>query len=151
MKVNEFMTNDVITCNENSTVGEVAEIMFSNDIGAVPVVNNDGDVTGIISESNFICEETSVPHAMVNLKILLGVKFHSSDIEDVYRKTSSRKVKDVMSKPIISIPDDASLTEVLNKMMVEKVKRLIVLNSSGKLAGIVTKRDVVQAYINVNK
>lgn len=55
----EIMTNNVFTVNENQSVQEAAALMSQNNIGAVPVVNNHGQMTGIITDRDIALRTTA--------------------------------------------------------------------------------------------
>ncbi|WP_423793371.1 IMP dehydrogenase [Methanocaldococcus indicus] len=113
-KADEFIVKDVITISPESTIGEAMEIMEYNSISGMPVVEND-KVVGIITHR---------------------------DIKAI--KNKDKKVRDVMTKNVITAKEDISEEEALNLMYENRVERLPIVDDEGKLIGIVTLRDILK-------
>lgn len=145
MKVLDFMTKDVQTCNEDQTVGEAAKKMIDSGISVMPVVNNEGTLTGIVTQSDFISREVEIPHALVSMKRLFGQDFNLTDVEDVYKKSKSKALGEVMSRDPVTVTSENSLNGVVELMMKKHLKRLPVVDN-GKLIGIITRKDILKAF-----
>ena len=148
MIASDFMTKNVITCNENQTVEDAATLMAEKGISVVPIVDDSGTLTGIITESDFITKIESVPHAMVNLRSLFGKNFNSGDVEQVYRESKAKKLSDVMTKSPKTMDPDATLDEVVKFMGENDIKRIPVVDG-GKVVGIITRTNVIKAFNKV--
>ena len=137
MNVADFMTKNVITCQENQTVEECAFIMSQEGFSVMPIVDEENNLTGIITESDFIGKDVEVPHAVVSLKRVLGENHYEGNIEDIYVRAKKRKLSEVMSKfPITATPTD-SLNTVVSKMANKNLKRIPVVDGK-KVIGIIT-------------
>ncbi len=145
MKASDFMTKNVKTCTPNQTVQDAANLMLENDFSVVPVVDGDGNLQGIITESDFISREVKIPHAMVSLKHLFGQNFNSLDIEEVYKKSKDLTLDKVMTKDVKTVSPNDSLNDVVAHMSKKNIKRLPVVDN-GKLVGIITRRNILQAF-----
>jgi CBS domain-containing protein len=117
--VSEVMSFPVITATKDMTVYEIANIMTENNIGAVVIVEGNEPI-GIVTERDIVKRVVSK-----NLKP-----------KDVL-------AEEVMSKKIITIPQNASITEAAKIMATHGVKRLPVVKD-GELVGIVTQSDIVR-------
>ena len=148
MKASEFMTKDVLTCSPEQTVAEAAELMLKNDFSVVPVVDGSGKLEGLITESDFISKNVDIPHAMVSLKHLFGQKYNSTDVEDIYKKSKSLPLKDIMTKDVKTVSPEATLNEVVNLMSSKNIKRLPVVDGE-KLVGIITRKNILKAFASV--
>ena len=145
MKASDFMTKNVKTCSPDQTVQDAASLMLDNDFSVIPVVDADGILQGIITESDFISREVEIPHAMVSLKHLFGQNFNSTDVEEIYKKSKNITLDKVMTKDVkVASPDD-SLNDVVSKMSGKNLKRLPIVDN-GKLVGIVTRRNILKAF-----
>lgn len=71
MKLREIMTRPVITIREDTPLQEVAQIMLEHRIGGVPVINESGDLTGIVTESDFTAKEKCVPFSMFRVSAVV--------------------------------------------------------------------------------
>lgn len=145
MKVLDFMTKDVTTCTESQTVGDAAKKMIELGISVMPVVNDEGTLTGIVTQSDFISREVEIPHALVSIKRLFGQDFNLTDVEDVYKKSKSKKLSDVMSTNLVTVSSENTLNGVVELMMKKHLKRLPVVDD-GKLVGMITRKDILKAF-----
>ena len=145
MLAKDFMTKEVITANEDTTVKEAAEIMYKNNISCLPVINESNKLVGLITESDFVGKSIDVPHAMASIKKILGETFYNQDIESVYAKSKKHTLKEVMSKNLHTVSPDHTLSEVVNYMIEKNYKRMPVLED-GKLVGIITRKDILHAF-----
>jgi len=123
MFVKEIMTTDVKTIRPEDNIKRLAEMMVKNKIGSLVVVEGSGEVVGIATERDII-EDI----------ILLG------------KSPEEVKVRDVMTKDIITVNPDNSLEEAAEVMVYHKIKKLPVIDK-GRLVGIVTATDLI-AYEN---
>ena len=119
MKVKDVMTKDVRICGINDNLASAARIMWVNDCGILPIVNNEGTAVGVLTDRD-ICMSTA-----------------SKD-----RMPSNIQVAEVMMRQLYSCAPDADIREALEIMRVRKVRRLPVLNETGKLCGILSLDDV---------
>lgn len=143
IKAADIMTKKVKTINEESTLREAAELMTWNKISGLPVVNNAGVLVGIISEADLMSEEKR--RSAVPRMALYGLNVISEEVlQQSYEEGFSLKVKDCMSrKPITASPDTS--VEELAQVMVDKGINRIPIMKDGKIAGIVSRNDLLQA------
>lgn len=147
MNSNEFMTSNVVTCLQTKTIKEAAQLMLENRFSTLPIVDDTGKLVGIITESDFVSKEKSVPHALASIKQLFGQEFYFKDIESIYDQTKDKSVSEVMSKNLVTVNTDTNLSSIVHLMMSKSIKRLPVLEN-GKLAGIITRKDLIKAFVN---
>jgi CBS domain-containing protein len=149
MKASDFMTKDVKTCTIDQTVQDAANLMLENDFSVVPIVDAQGKLLGVITESDFISREVKIPHAMASLKHLFGQNFNSTDVEDIYKKAKTLTLDQVMTKDVKTCTPDESLNSVVSKMSEKNIKRLPVIDN-GKLVGIITRKNILKAFNSLN-
>lgn len=149
MQVSEFMTTDVISCNEDSTVEEVAKHMCEKGFSVMPVVNAGGEIVGILTESDFVGRDADIPHALASIKMLFGQNFYFSDIENIYKESKTKKLSEVMSTNVKTVRPDQTLSDVVSLMSHSGLKRIPVVDESKKLVGMVTRKDLLRAYSNL--
>jgi len=121
MNVNEVMTAQVATASPRTTIAEVARTMASVESGAVPVID-DGKVVGLITDRD----------------IVLRVVAEGKGLDT--------PVADVMTEGVETCREDDNLADATAKMGSKQIRRLIVLNESGGLAGILSLGDVAVDY-----
>lgn len=119
MKVRDVMTNRVISIGSSSTVKDAAVLMNSNNIGAVPVVDG-GSVKGMLTDRD----------------IVLRCVAENKDAATI-------KVSDICSKGAISVKPDQSVTEAMDLMSGDQVRRLPVVEND-KIVGMLSFADVAR-------
>jgi CBS domain-containing protein len=130
MKVKDIMIRDVITVAPEDSFADVIETFSRKKISGAPVVEGRKPV-GMVSESDIMKQ--------VSKKDIMSLI--DGDNKDVKEKMSM-KVKDLMTKNIISVKPDDEVREVIRMMNEKDVNRLPVIEK-GELRGIVTRADVV--------
>jgi CBS domain-containing protein len=144
MNAADIMVKSVATVGPETSVREVASLMLERRISGVPVVDVERRVLGIVSEGDLIrrpeIETDRAPSGWVG--------FFLSDEESArdFVKSHGRKAREVMSQPVIGVGPDTPLAEIVRLMQRHGVKRLVVLRE-GKLAGLVTRADLLRAML----
>lgn len=145
MKVSEIMTREVQALSPEMSVKEAAQFLLEKGVGGAPVINEEGKLVGIVSESDLIMEEVKLQFPTF-FHLLDGFIFLSNwrDYQEKLRKAVGLKVADVMSSPVITVEAEASVEEAATLMVEKHISRLPVMDE-GKIVGIVSKRDLVKA------
>jgi len=142
MKVKDIMTEPVITIGENAPLQEVAQIMLDQRIGGVPVINERGDLTGIVTESDFIAKEKCVPFSMFRAPQLFGT-WLGKDAEGLYAAAANIAAQEIMSRNVVTVTENASIEEVLGLILRYDINRIPVVKDR-KPVGIVARRDLLR-------
>src|SRR6516164_8681661 len=142
MKTADVMVSTVITVPPEASVQDVANVLMTNRISAVPVVTAGGDLVGIISEGDLIRRvETDTDHRRSWwIELLLG----RGPLAAEYVKSHSRKVSDLMSRDVITARPETPLRDVAGLLEKNGIKRVPII-ADGKLVGIVSRANLVQA------
>ena len=121
MRAKEIMNRNVITVNQEMTVDEVVKILLDHRISGVPVLDETGKVTGIVSETDLIYREKNL-HTPSFISILQGIVFLEStkDLEHQVKKMAAYKVKDVMTKDVITVSEETDLNRIVDIIIEEK-------------------------------
>jgi CBS-domain-containing membrane protein len=144
MKIADVMTKRVRTVESETPLKEVARILAYLGISGLPVVSPEGRVLGVVSEGDLLYKERGATPA--HRGGLLGLLLEWDDGEAEV-KLQARTAGEAMSSPAITIGPKASLTEAASLMLDKHVKRLPVLGEDGTLLGIVTRADLVRAFL----
>jgi CBS domain-containing protein len=121
MHVSEVMTAQVVTAKPSSTIREVARIMEQIESGAVPVMEDD-KVIGLVTDRDIVVRGVAA-----------GVGVESP-------------VSQVMSDDVQTCREDDNVADAAAKMGSHQIRRLVVLDDKGKLAGILSLGDIAQDY-----
>jgi CBS domain-containing protein len=142
MRAMDVMTNEVITVNENASVPSVAKLMAKHGISAVPVVDKNQRVIGMVSEGDLLHRaEIGTEHRR---SWWLEMASSTNKLAGDYIKSHSGKVKDVMTRDVISVVDTTPVADIAVVLETNRIKRVSVLRD-GKLVGIVSRANLVRA------
>lgn len=147
MLIKEFMTKDVFTCQANQTVEVVAKEMVDHGVSVMPIVDESKKLVGIITQSDFIGKEANIPHALASIKKLFGELLYFGDVEPIYEKAKKRNIEEVMTKDPIRLTSEDSLTTIVKLMSEKNLKRIPIVDGD-QLVGIVTRKDLIKAFVN---
>jgi CBS domain-containing protein len=142
MKAADVMVSAVISVRPNACVEEVASILLANRISAVPVINEEGELLGIVSEGDLIrrAEAGTERRQPWWLEYLTGKQVLAAE----YVKSHSRKARDVMTRCVITATPDTPLGDIANLLERNRIKRVPIVQY-GKVVGIVSRANLLQA------
>lgn len=141
MQVKDFMITKVFTINPESTVKELLEILHSKRIGGVPVVDEQDQIVGMISDGDVLRYLSPKPIGFAGLVYII----EDGDMEDVLREKLETKVKEIMTKRNIfqASPNDDFETAI-RLLSKHHFKKLPVVNESGRVVGVLSRGDIIQ-------
>jgi CBS domain-containing protein len=144
MNAADVMVANVITVRSDTPVERIAETLLANRISAVPVLDADEKMVGIVSEGDLIhrVEAGTERHRAWWLELLTGTETLAHE----FIKSHARKAADLMSHPVISVRPDTPLDELAALLDKHRIKRVPVVEN-GKLVGIVSRANLIQALI----
>jgi len=148
MKAEDVMVSTVITVGVNASIGEVAAILLNNHISAAPVVDEKGELVGIVSEGDLMRRPeigTTKRHSW--WLELISNKWASAT---EYIKSHSRKVADVMTRDLITAKPDTPLGDIAGLLERNQIKRVPIVEG-GKLVGIVSRANILQALSSATR
>jgi CBS domain-containing protein len=136
------MTRDVVSVSTATPVSEIANILAGKRISAVPVVDVDGRLAGIVSESDLIrrAEIGTERRRSWWQKVFPDAQATASD----YVRTHGRKAQHVLTPRVVTATEHMTLADVADLMEKHRVKRLPVVRGDD-LVGIVSRSDLVKA------
>ncbi len=138
--VRDVMTSPVVTVPPDTPVKAVAEILLSNRVSAVPVVDAHGHVVGMISEADLLVKELAQGSG-AHLPW-----FEGSHAQDIRRRREAVTAQGLMSAPVISVHPDTTVRQAAKTMCEKRIKRLPVV-TGGWLVGIISRADVLRVYL----
>src|SRR5262249_29118389 len=146
MRAHQIMTRNVITVTPHTTIQDAANIMLRGHISGLPVVDDAGQLVGIVSESDFLRRsEIGTGRKRAKwLQFLLGPGRAAAD----FVRERGRKVEDVMTQNPVTVDEETELEELVRLMEKNGIKRLPVIRS-GQLVGIVTRSNLLHAVASV--
>jgi len=142
--VSEVMTRKVITLKDTMPVAEAWEIMLKHLLKALPVLNAGGDVVGVLTDEDLV--ERAGIQQRLSVAERLDEQMLQSELDSL--RASLLKVADVMTSPATTILSNESLGVAAARMAEHRIKRLPVLDESGKLIGVLSRVDVLKQVIS---
>jgi CBS domain-containing protein len=124
MRAQDLMTSPAITCHVNDPLSVAAARMWDADIGVLPVVNDDGKVTGMITDRD-LCMAAYTQGRALNALL----------------------VNSAMAKHVVSAHPDANVGDVEQLMAKHQVRRIPIVDDAGKPIGIVSMNDLAMESV----
>src|SRR3974377_254155 len=134
----DVMTSEVISVDENATVSAVARLLADRGISAVPVVDKDNQVTGMVSEGDLLHRaETGTERRR---SWWLDMMVSTNKLAGDYIKSHSGKVKDIMTRNVLSVTETTPVADIALLLETNRIKRVPVVRD-GKLVGMVSRAN----------
>lgn len=140
MKAKDVMTISVITVDENTMVEDIAATLLKWRISAVPVVDSKETLVGIVSEGDLVHRSESDTDRMPPWWLSNLAQPDASAL--AYLKSHGRLAKDVMTKEVVTVDEETSVTDVAQILEEHRIKRVPVISRS-KLVGIVSRANLL--------
>lgn len=144
--VADVMTRDPIVVRRETPLTEAIQTLAQRRISGLPVVDDTGNLVGIISETDLMWQETGVtpPAYIMFLDSVIYLKNPATYERDVH-KALGQTVGEVMSDKAISISPEKPLRDAAKIMRDRNIQRLPVVDTEGQVIGILTRGDIVRA------
>ena len=142
MHARDVMTTKLITIGETATVQEAARLMSENDVSALPVVDEQGRLVGLLSEADLL-HRTEIGTQVVRPWWVEAVT-PASTLAAEFLHAHGTAACELMSKKIISATPSAPLSEIATLMERHRVKRVPIVED-GRLIGVVSRANLIQA------
>ena len=148
MNAADVMVTNVITVGLDACLQDVAHLLLTNRISAVPVVDSNGKVVGIVSEGDLMrrAEAGTGRRRSWWLSLLTG----KEGLAAQYVKEHSREVADVMTRDVITATPDTPLQDIANILEKNSIKRVPIIED-GKMVGLVSRANLLQALASLRK
>ncbi len=141
--VKDIMQSSVTCIQETAAFEQILQTLASNAVSGIPVLNENNELVGVVSEKDIFNKLTGKNGS--SFWTVLSGCFHSNRC--MMKTISSIQAKDIMTAPVISILDTASVRDALALYRDKKVNRLPVINEEGTLVGIITRTDILRAHL----
>jgi len=142
MNASDVMTSNVVTVSPDTSVSTLARLLLDHKISAVPVVDEQGQVVGIVGEGDLLGRPSarSLPGWWLRL-------FNEEAVcLEALATARHLKAKDVMTRHVTSVSDQTPIDLIASLMHRRKLKRVPVIRD-GKLVGIVSRADLLDALM----
>lgn len=143
MQAKDVMSSPVVTVGPDESVHAVARLLLEQRISAVPVVDSERKLVGILSEGDLIHRaEIGTEHAPRSW--WLSLVADGAEAARHYVKSHGMKVADLMTRDVVTVGEETSLTDIAELLEEKHIKRVPVVRD-GVVVGIVSRANLLQA------
>ncbi|WP_436498348.1 CBS domain-containing protein [Actinokineospora sp. HUAS TT18] len=139
--VEDVMSHRVVTASVDTGFTELVRLMAEHSVSALPVVDEDRHVVGVVSEADLLAKESARaqgrPHSLLAL-----MRRH-----DDKARAEGTVAAELMSSPAVTVPAQTSLPMAARIMSEHRVKRLPVVDGEGTLVGIASRADLLGVFL----
>lgn len=139
-RVRDVMTVGVVGVGPDTSFKEIVQRLTANNISAVPVLDEDGRAVGMVSEADLLSKERELTSGHG------GAWIELERIERERGKAHGVVARELMSAPAITVEPQAAVALAARRMHDRGVKRLVVVDESGLVVGIVSRKDLLKVY-----
>lgn len=137
-EVREVMTTPVVSVVGGTGFKEIVALMTEHHVSGLPVLDDDGDVIGIVTESDLLYKQRQDERP--------PTPFASRERRTALKKEAGTTAADLMSAPVVAVGPDTTLAAAARLLTDRKVKRFPVVEN-GKLVGILSRADVLGVFL----
>lgn len=147
LKVRDIMTTDVVSVKRETTIRELAELFTTHRVGSVPVVDDSGNLIGIVTESDLIEQDRSL-HIPTVISLFDWVIYLESEkkFERELQKMTGQTVGDIYTDTVETVTPDTLVSDVADLMSSKKLHALPVVEGK-RLVGIVSRIDLIRTMV----
>jgi CBS domain-containing protein len=146
MKIKEVMIKDVLSVSEDTPISEVAQIMTKNKVHALPVLDPEGKVLGIITETDFFTKDSSNMVYMPSLIDFINsgkIKYDDEEKEAMHAVLHAT-AKDIMSVKCENVSPEMEMEDFVKLIKERSFNSYPVTDENGVLVGIITVADAIK-------
>jgi CBS domain-containing protein len=144
MQARDLMTRNPIIVPPEMPVAAVVELLAVRGISAVPVVGPEGQPLGVVTEGDLIRRLADRPPGPLGW--FLNMFRNPQPLAQQYLKAHGAVAREVMTSPLITVPEDASAEQVARLMEQHRIRRVLV-EHDGHLVGVVSRADLLRAVL----
>ncbi len=139
------MTSHVHVASPLAPFKYLVRLIEENRVSAIPIVDQQGVPVGIVSEGDLLLKERR--HELETSDDLL----HPQKRRQLRAKAEGILASEVMTSPAITVASDTSLGKAARLMQEKNVRRLVVVDERGRIAGIVSRSDLLQVFLRTDE
>lgn len=147
LKAKDIMTKQVITVSITTTVLELANLLASKNIGGTPVIDDAGDLLGVVTENDLIDQQKKI-HIPTVITILDSFFYleNPDKMGDEMKKIAGSTVGDIYTKKVLTVTEETPLDEIATIMAEKNVHTLPVVDGK-RLVGVIGKQDIIKTLL----
>lgn len=134
MLVKDWMSEHVITLDENTSIMKAIQVLKEHKIRRIPVTR-ENKLVGIVTDRD--------------IKEVMPSKTTAFEVHELYYLLSEMKLKDIMTKDPLTVYPEDSVEYAAVIMLENKISGLPVINNERKVVGIITQTDIFKLFVNI--
>jgi CBS domain-containing protein len=141
----DIMTTKIHSVHPDTEITALAKIFVERNVNAMPVVNDDGALVGIVTQTDLV-EQDKPLHIPTVISLFDWVLYLESPkkFTEAVRKVTARKVGEICSQNVVTCAPDTPVSTVAS-LMVDNKAYLVPVLSEGKLVGVVARLDIIRS------
>lgn len=148
MKTKEIMIKDVTSVSPEISAREALDLLQKMQISGLPVIDAQNNLVGMFTEKDIL--SYILPSYLENVGRFVYQE-NPKAIKKKFKELNKIKVAQLMRREVVTTTEDTTLCELARIMLIQKARRLPVLDKLGKVVGIVTRYDVLRAMASENE
>nr|HDN00029.1 CBS domain-containing protein [Deltaproteobacteria bacterium] len=146
-KARDIMTSPVITVHSDTSVVDLAKLLSEHRINGVPVVDDDGNIGGIVTEADLIDQNKKlhIPSVLFFMDSAIFLE-NPKKLDKELRKMAGTTVGDICTRDVITVEDETPIDEVASIMAEKRISTIPVMQGK-RLVGIVGRGDLVRSIV----
>ncbi|CAN6172051.1 unnamed protein product [Urochloa humidicola] len=156
--VGDFMTRreNLQVVKPTTSVDEALEMLVQHRISGFPVVDDNGKLVGVVSDYDLLALDSVSGNGLADTNTNMFPDVDSTwktfrEIQILLSKTNGKVIADVMTSSPIAVRENTNLDAATRLLLETKYRRLPVVDSTGKLVGMITRGNVVRAALKIKK
>lgn len=148
MRAKDIMKKNVIFVTKNEKVKEIVSILMQNHISGVPVVDQNRQLIGIVTEKDLITKEKGL-NISSYMEFIASILFIDGEIQykGNYQNLIYLTAADIMSSPVYAVHLNATIDEIASIMVNRHINRIPVIDEEKRLVGIIGRGDLLPTLI----
>jgi CBS domain-containing protein len=144
-KVKNVMSTDVATVRKGTPFKDVARLLAQRDVSALPVVDRDGHVLGVVSEADLLVKQGTQEIEFTHSLLTWWRGRHN------LRRATATTAGQLMTSPAVTVDTNSSVAGAARLLTAHNIKRLPVVDDDGKLVGIVSRKDLLTVFLRTDE
>ncbi|MBN3752222.1 CBS domain-containing protein [Paraburkholderia sp. Tr-20389] len=147
MRAIDVMTTSVVFAHPDTTVQEAARALVEKHISGMPVVDDKGELVGMVTEGDLL-HRAEIGTGVGKRAWWLDFLASTRELASEYVREHSHKVSDLMTTDVITITEDAPISEIAELLERHRIKRVPVVKD-GKVTGLVSRANLIRALASI--
>ncbi|MDK2848262.1 MAG: hypothetical protein PWP34_1615 [Desulfuromonadales bacterium] len=145
LKARDIMTSEVHTVSMQTSVEELARLFVKTGVSAMPVVDDEGMLQGIVTETDLVAQDKPL-HIPTVVSLFDWVVYLESEdrFAEQVKKMTARQVREICTTDVATCSPDEPVSKIVG-LMLEKGIHIVPVVEDGKLLGIVARLDIIRS------